>query len=301
MPKRQIQDLAAALLMTIGAAGLLGAEGTDAKATALVARLKQALGGESKLASLQGFSIEADMRRVLPGEGAQAGPEMSGAITIDIGGPSKYLFVDSFSPMPGIPPISIGSGIDGDTQWMAPLSAPSGPVMIRTPTGDPGRLRSRLERDLSRIKVALLAGSGLSGVEFTYGGVAESPDGKAEVLNVKAPGNFEARLFLDEKTSRPLMLVYQEAARRIAMRRESPGSTTPAGHGGMSAGTGAEEAGAVPEMKEAQMFLADYRTEDGISWPHTITVRVQDGQTEEWTVRKVKANPKFDADHFKKR
>lgn len=300
MQKRQIQDIAAAALFAIATAGFVGAEGNDAKAAALLAKLRQTLGGDAKLASVKGLSFEADMRRVLPGEGSEPGPEMSGDIKVDLGDPKHYLYIDSFSPMPGMPLVSIGSALDGDAQWSGPVSAPMGGVMIRADGGgDPARLRARLEKDMTRLSVALLAGSNLPGVEFTYAGPAESPEGKAEVLEVKGPGDFKGRLFLDEKTARPMMLVYQEVPRRMAMRRGGPGAPPPSAeaHGG----EGATTAPATPELKEAQMFLSDYKTENGISFPHSVTIKVQDGPTEEWTVQKIKLNPAFGADHFKKR
>ncbi|MBK5255423.1 MAG: hypothetical protein JJE39_05270 [Vicinamibacteria bacterium] len=308
MKKRQIQDIAAAALLALATAGFVGADGNETKTAALLARLRQALGGEDKLAAVKGLTVEADMRRVLPGEGSQPGSDMSGDIKLDIGGPSHYLFVDSFSPMPGFPPISIGSAIDGEAQWSGPLSAPSGPVMIRTAGSDPTQLRPRLEKDLTRLSIALLSGSGVPGIEFKYGGIVESPDGRAEVLEVKGPGGFEGSLYLDEKTARPMMIVYQEAARRMTMRREGPGARPiAAGHTDIAAPSSGSHEGnpgapsGTAEMKEARMFLSDYKTANGISFPHAITIKVQDGQTEEWTVQKVKINPAFGADHFKKR
>lgn len=300
MQRRQLQDLAAAALFAAATAGFVGAEGNDAKAAALLAKLRQNLGGEARLASIKGLSFEADMRRVLPGEGSEPGPEMSGDIRFDIADPRHYLYVDSFSPMPGMPPISIGSALDGDAQWSGPISAPMGGVVIRADGGsDQARLRARLEKDMTRLSVALLAGSNLQGVEFTYAGPAESPDGKAEVLEVKGPGDFKGKLFLDEKTARPMMLVYQEVPRRMAMRRGGPGAPPPSadGHGG----DGATTPPPAPELKEAQMFLSDYKSENGVSFPRAVTIKVQDGPTEEWTVQKIKLNPTFSADHFKKR
>ena len=49
------------------------------------------------------------------------------------------------------------------------------------------------------------------------------------------------------------------------------------------------------------MFFSDYKVEGGVSLPRAITIKVQDGPTEEWTVQKIKVNPTFAADHFKKR
>lgn len=301
MKKRQIQDIAAAALFALATSGIVSADGTDAKAAGLLAKLRESLGGETRLSAVKGLSFEADMRRVLPGEGTEPGPEMSGDIKFDIADPRRYLFIDSFSPMPGIPPISIGSAIDGDNQWTGPVSAPMGNVMIRAGgSDDPARLRARLEKDLTRLSVALLAGANLPGVEFTYGGTALSPDGRAEVLDVKGPGGFTGKLFLDEKTTRPMMLVYQEIPRRLSMRREAPGTASSGapGHGSSPAENAPPVA---PEMKEAQMFLSDYKSEGGVSLPRSITIKVQDGPTEEWTVQKIKLNPVFGADHFKKR
>lgn len=304
MKKRQIQDIATAAFLAVATTGLVGAEGADAKAAALVAKLRQTLGGEAKLDAVKSFSFEADMRRVLPGEGSEPGPEMSGEIKFDIADPKHYLYVDSFSPMAGMPPISIGSALDGEAQWTGPISAPMGGVMIRTEGGsDPARLRARLEKDLTRLSIALLAGANIPGVEFTYAGPAESPDGRAEVLDVKGPGDFKGKLFLDEKTARPMMLVYQEVPRRMVTRRGGPdaGASASAGHGGDGAGAGPGAAGGSAELKQAQMFLADYKSEGGVSFPHSVTIKVQDGPTEEWTVRKIKVNPAFGADYFKKR
>lgn len=300
MKKRQIQDIIAAALLAIGTTGMVGAEGADAKATALLAKLRQAIGGEAKLSSLRGLSLQADMRRVVPGEGSEPGPEMSGEVTLDFADSKRYLFIDSFSPMRGMPPISIGTAINGDDQWTGPVSAPMADVMLRTEgASDPGRLRTRIEKDMTRLSIALLAGSNVPGVAFTYGGVAESPEGRAEVLDVTGPGGFKGKLFLDEKTARPMMLQYLEVPRRMAMRRGGPGAPPPGGHGDPAPATSA--APPAPELKEAQMFLSDYKTEDGISLPRSVTIKVQDGPTEEWTVQRVKLNPVFGADHFKKR
>lgn len=301
MKIRQIQDIAAATLFAIATAGLGGAEGTKEQASALLARLRGALGGEAKLTAVKSLSLEADMRRVLAGEGSEPGPEMAGEIAFDLGDPTHYLYVDSFSPIAGMPPVSIGSALDGDTQWAGPVSATPGGMMIRAGGGnDPAALRTRLEKDLTRLSVALLAGSNIPGVTFTYGGTAESPDGKAEVLLVKGPGGFDGKLFLDEKTALPLMLVYQEVPRRMAVRRQGPGAQAPSEAGHMNV-AGAGAAPQAPELKEARMFLSDYKMENGIALPRSITIKIEDGQTEEWDVQKIKINPTFGADHFKKR
>ena len=48
--------------------------------------------------------------------------------------------------------------------------------------------------------------------QYTYAGEAESPDGKAYVIDVKNADSFAARLFIDEQTHLPLMVTYKAAA-----------------------------------------------------------------------------------------
>ena len=78
-------------------------------------------------------------------------------------------------------------------------------MMIRTappPTGDAEAQALRNARaDLARMALAFLLTSPASmPLEFTYGGEAESDDGKADVVDAKGAGNFAARIFLDQKT-----------------------------------------------------------------------------------------------------
>ena len=73
--------------------------------------------------------------------------------------------------------------------------------------------------DLSRAYLAFLLSSPASvPLEYSYVGEAEAPDGKAEVVDVVGPNNFSVRLFLDHKTSRPLMITYKGKAPRFEVR-----------------------------------------------------------------------------------
>ena len=72
-------------------------------------------------------------------------------------------------------------------------------------------------------------------VEYTYAGEAESPDGKAYVIDVKNADTFAARLFIDEQTHLPLMVTYKGSQPRI-MTAGGPGpmrqATQASGGGG---------------------------------------------------------------------
>ena len=77
--------------------------------------------------------------------------------------------------------------------------------------------------------------------EVTYAGVAESPDGKADMLEMKDARGQALRLFVDQQTHLPLMLAYQEVRPRMMMQG-GPGGRRgggPGGPGGRGPGQGA--------------------------------------------------------------
>jgi hypothetical protein len=165
---------------------------------------------------------------------------------------------------------------------------------------------------------------------YSYVGEAESPDGKAHVIGIKADGGFEAKLFVDQATSIPLMLTYQGPEPRVVSNRGG-GPGAPAGAPMVSSGSrggatpppppppgaAAPPAGGQaqmtaeemqkmidaaratpPKMIEYRIFFADWKEVDGIQFPHTMQRAVAGTTTEEWTIAKVKVNPKIDAKKF---
>ena len=58
--------------------------------------------------------------------------------------------------------------------------------------------------------------------QYTYAGEAESPDGKAYVIDVKNADNFTARLFIDEQTHLPLMVTYKAPQPRMMTQGGGP-------------------------------------------------------------------------------
>ena len=55
---------------------------------------------------------------------------------------------------------------------------------------------------------------------MTYGGVAEAPDGKADVLEVKPEDARAMKLFVDQSSHKPLMLTYEGLMPRVAFNAE---------------------------------------------------------------------------------
>ena len=127
---------------------------------------------------------------------------------------------------------------------------------------------------------------------YTYAGDAESPDGKAYVIDIKAADNFAARLFIDEQTHLPLMVTYKAPQPRMM----TAGGPRPA------------PADAEKQLQEMQrqppvladytLFFEDWRDADGVKFPHKMRRAMGADTMEEWTVSKVKVNPKVDPKRF---
>ena len=148
------------------------------------------------------------------------------------------------------------------------------------------QLRARMmqaKQDFARLMLGMFAGTTRHSLSPMHTSAqAEAPQGKADVIDVKGPANFSARLFVGDN-GLPIMLSWQAAGRTDgpggpgAMAR--PGGPPPAGAGPSGwrpasrwcAGTG--PAGPPPGAKpapEQRMFFADYRDVDGLeaALPH---------------------------------
>jgi hypothetical protein len=318
----------------------------DAKAAAVVADMRKALGGEQKIAALKALSLRADYRReggpfggggggatfvMMGGPGGgrgDAAPQMTGKIEIDVELPERYLRADVGS---GMLSFTRTEGFDGSRPFVEMAgNNPGMRVTADNPAADPTRAKAALQR--SNVELARLM-LGLCGttqpnfpVTFAYGGIAESPDGKAHILDVSGPDNFKVRMYVDTESHLPLMLTFMEAEPRMMMRSMTRGDAPPPGaHGGqmVTAGGGnvqvrggqaaeltpeqraeiekaRKEAEATPaKMIEYRLFFSDYRKVDGLSMPHRIARGTGDKTTEEWDVTSYKVNPTFKADRFK--
>jgi hypothetical protein len=171
--------------------------------------------------------------------------------------------------------------------------------------------------DLSRMMLGWfgMAHPGLNAT-YTYGGEAESPDGKAHIVNVKADGGFEVKLFIDQATNMPLMVSWMalEPIRLTNMgpgRGAAPGAPVVAGGapaGGQTQMTPEEmqkemqrrleEARKNAKMIEYRVYFGDWKEVNGIQFPHTLQRATGAETTEELTITKVQVNPKIDAKKF---
>jgi hypothetical protein len=280
-------------------AGFIAQAAGDSRAGELLAQARQALGGEKQLAKVQGLSVTGTAQRVIGDR------TLDGELTIDLQLPDKFWRTDSIAPMgDGAAIIVNGQGINGDKllRTSKVLNAPPGAVIRTPPPPAPGsdaeaQAMRNSRAELARLTLALLVAAPPSmPLEFTAAGQAESPDGKADVIDVKGPNSFAAKLFLDTTTHRPLMLMYRGIAPRVVITTQRSDAPPPADRQG--AGRGETIAPPSGDLVDINMFFDDYKNVDGVLLPHHVTRSVDGKPSEEWTLKSITVNPVFKTDTF---
>ena len=273
----------------------------DARAAEVLAKTRQALGG-ARLDGLKALSLEASTSRNM------ADRQMTGDVEMLLEMPDKYLKSEVSR---GMMNMTMNTGFNGD-KAILPAGAttmgggmmvfrmgPGGPV-----AGDAPKLTDEQKAEMNTAAVRsaraelsrfMLGWFGKAhpslGATYTYAGEAESPDGKAHVIDVRSADGFAARLFVDQNNHLPLMVTYKARAPRVV----TMGGPRGAAH---QPAAGSAEPAAEPPLVEFSLFFDDWKEVDGITFPHVMR-RGSGGETnEEWTIGKVKVNPKIDAKKF---
>ncbi len=303
------------VLAAMVACGGLPATAQD-RAAEVLAAARQAIGGR-QLEELKTLAVDASMRR-------NAGAMQTAAdVELLIELPDKYLRTDVFSggPMGG----GFSIGFNGDRAIRPPGSSllPGGGMVIRMgagpggpPPGEPlspdeqekadGLMLRSTRVELSRMMLGWFAKAHPAlDARYSYAGEAEAPDGRAHVIDATGADGFAARLFIDQDTSLPLMVTFRAPQPRV-VTMGGPGRRGGAPDGADRRGQGDElrgRAGAAGEpaaaMADVTVYFDDWREVGGLRFPHTMR-RATDGAVgEEWTITRVRVNPKLDAAKFK--
>jgi hypothetical protein len=309
MKRTLIWSIAISLLWQLSTVAFADGAANDVaktKAAELIAQARAALGGEKKLKSVQSITISGSFRRLLGDR------ETSGEVEYEILLPDKIKRSETMNPMPNVEITRIDV-LNGEQVWSDSQSGGmGGMVMIRRGGSDNPQIQEQMQKamensiraDFARTLISLLLTSQSSfPVEFSYVGEAEAPDGKADAIDVTGPNKFATRLFLDQKTHRPLMLSYRGRQPRLVMQTVSSGGRSreeAEKHMKENAEKAAAEAQAAPEV-DFQVALDDFREVDGILFPHAMTRMVDGKVTEELTLKKLKVNAPIKPQIFEKK
>ncbi|HWI17964.1 MAG TPA: hypothetical protein VNT81_09470, partial [Vicinamibacterales bacterium] len=299
--------------------------GAQDRVAGIIAATRKAMGGEDKITGLKTLTAEGPFRRMMGGR------DMEGIVTVSIARPDKMHRVEDMAMggMVGGPTIERTMVLNGTTSWEDSQNrggmgggmriminsgpGPGGPggAALTQEQIDEARTR-RMRVQMQRLSAALFADAGLPWVDA---GVAESPDGKADILEAKEETGRTLRLFIDQGTKLPLMVQYQDPKPRIMINNGGPGGPG-RGPGGPGRGPGGPGAQMTPEqMKErlAEMqrtppemgtyayHLSDFKKVDGVMLPHKIETSLDGEPNEEWTIEKYKVNAQLKADLWQKK
>ena len=335
--KRRLGVAAACAL----AAGTVAA-GQGRDVDQILAGARTALGAQ-KLEAVKTLTAVGRTTRALP-NGTSTESELEIALEL----PDKYLMRSVLAAM-GNMSVYRNSGFNGGQvieEIDRPPSLAGGGVMhirIAGPGGvtDPEKMtaeekadydQKRLvanKREFAKLALGMFAMSPAAyPLELEDGGQAESPDGKADVIDVKGEGGFSAKLFIDARTHLPLMLSWMD--REPITMMVGPGGTVTTGGapaagaagGGNATFTRVERSGGAPptpeerekmmkdieaRRKEAEakartveyrLYYGDYKTVGGVQLPHRIQRSIDGKPTEEMIFDTIKVNPKIDAKKF---
>ena len=202
-------------------------EDPAAKAAAILAQARKALGGEDKLAAVKGLEAKGTVRR------AAGDVNLEGDLELAVELPGKYLRKESIVLGGGGQGLDRTEGLNGTDAWeemkfgggvnfdgdfggggargggnRGAGDGRQGAAGDQRP-GDAERqkevqLRTR-QTEVARVLLATLLASD---VPMRWIGTAVSPQATAEVLEIQTPDGTPTRLLIDSKTYMPLMLTW---------------------------------------------------------------------------------------------
>jgi hypothetical protein len=340
--------------LVLGSIGSAQTEDT-AKGASLLAEARKSLGGEDKLAAVKRLQIKGEMRR------GQGNLTLEGDTEVFLEPPDKFRRNESLSLGPGGPGIDRVEVLNGNDIWDennggggrfgrgggdfggggrggdfggfrrggigGQQNGDADPA--RAQGIDPERLKELQLRnrrlEVSRLLLALLL---TTDSQVAWIGTAQSPEGTADVLEVKSSDGAATRLFLDSTTHVPLMMTWSGGGQRGGRGGQGGGRGRA---GDAAAQGGAPQGGAAPAAPPAapqappqsgaavdtaqgrrgrgfgggapatlEMHLSEYKVVNGIKLPHLIT-RGTNGETaEEWVIKSYRINPTFKGNTFSK-
>ena len=296
-----------------------------ARGASLLADARKALGGDDKFKNVKTLEVKGKSAR------AQQQATLQGDFEIQIEMPGKYRRKESL----GVQDINVDivQLVNGEmaTQTADMGGGPGGAIggfddngggnrgrggrgndIARFLTGatsdDPEQQAKTVRAAMARMVMALLLTPTTSD-PVAWVGVAESPDGKADVLQFKTADGVDTRLLLDEKTHLPLMMQWQGVVQSFNRNNFNRNGGGGGGRGNFpqdqqpnrgNRGGGGNRGNATLQQATLQVHLSDYKNVNGIKFPFLIQSGANEETTEELVVKNIRVNPSFKPEQFSK-
>jgi len=310
------------------AASTLALQGQGRDAAQVLIAVRDALGGETRLASVKTFIATGRTRQI---RGNNLVP-IEFEITCEL--PDKFVRKDE---IPAQDTDLTVTGFRGDEliQFPSPrpgTAGPPGPPVGRAANDGPGvsgrgaplnPIQQRLatiKQDFARLMLGVLATSFPTyPLTFTYAAEGEAPEGRADILDVAGPANFAVRFVIQRDTRLPVMLMWQMPPSAVIVRLPGqpasdslpPGAVIDAPAPPVQTASQAERDAhaatvatlrrqALAEAKpiDHRLYYGDYRTINGIKWPFRIRRAIAGTTIEETTFDRVSINVRVDPRKF---
>jgi len=275
-----------------------------ADAAAVLAAARDAMGGDKRIEAVRTFIANGRTRQI---RGDNLVP-IEFEIQVEL--PDKYSRRDEFPAQDAGPATA---GFNGDRLIQIPPAPPpvarAGGPPAPSAAQQEAAMRARVataKQDFARLMLGLFASSSAGfPLTFDYVAQAEAPEGKADVLDVKGPANFTARLFVSAQTHLPIMLSWRvQPPPARGGGPGGPGGQSPARGGppGTTSTTSTTSTPgttpAPPAPVENRMYFADYRDVDGLKLPFRIRRAVGSETTEETIFDRFRINARTDSRRF---
>jgi len=158
-----------------------------------------------------------------------------------------------------------------------------------------------MKHEFSRLALALVGLPAVDPLDARYEGRRDIDGKPADVVQLRSSDGYSVRLFVDASTHLPLMASWMAAP--IVVVSSSARVAVPAGQ---SPGAIPLTAPAVPRADptggmgpvEHQLWFEDFKTSDGLTWPHRFVEKVGGRLWQTTRMGRFKLNPKIDPRQF---
>jgi hypothetical protein len=151
-----------------------------------------------------------------------------------------------------------------------------------------------ISSELARFTLVLLA---TANAPITWIGTAKTTSTTADVLEFKTPDGAVTHLFIEDKKHLPLMLAWTGIPSQLGNRGRG-NQPQQQQRGGGNRGSNNANWNANNRPAPLQMYFSDYKGVGGIKLPHLVQSGSNDETNEEIVVKSYRINPVFKADAF---